>query len=774
MTTRTEAPPGSAMLPRDTSRSTCPGSWKLPGRAGGGSQGFLGSRFRAIHLAGQCPPYHRTMRRIAFTVDSALLRELGERLVGRPHIALAELVKNSYDADATRAVIRFHGDRIEVEDNGHGMTLEEFRTGWMRVGTPIKQAQQLSRRFRRPLTGSKGVGRLSAQFLAGELEIRTAARSTTLSEIRARVDWRKAVKSGDLTRATMQFEERPPQSPFGPRRLGTLITLTDLNQQWDSKAFESLARELWALQPPFRLDTEQERAAIGAFEISIETPDDPEIAHRFSESMRQVLDLRSARLKGRLLRGASGASVQLALTFDDGEHLTQQYPATDLIDRLDFEIRVFDLQGRQPHGFRVADARAYLADFGGVHVYDAGFHMPYYGVDTDWLDIEKDHARRLSRSELLPEALQISEGETHLPTNRRLFGVVRVDTSHEAVATLPTARRDRLAIQVTRDRLVDNAAHGELKRVVRWALDYYAHQQARREFSRRVAPPPTRGPGASVARALDILQTHRTALPDSTFLELKEALVTTAQATLTEQGEVRRLTGLLGALATAGIAAVAYEHELTKQLRALERLCLEIRADRGVDLASLARDLEQWVTRARRTQALFSHLIDGEDRETVRVFRVLDIVNAAVEQTKLVFGPMEIDTSMTDPALRLPPGRLAEWSAILQNALFNAHDAMLATEDKRLRVRTNREGSRRGFVVEDSGIGVDLASAGSLFEPFEKRLQLPPDLRSLALGTSGLGLTIVRMICQDLGCQVGFVQPAPTYSTALLVSWRGR
>lgn len=35
-----------------------------------------------------------------FTVDAVLLKELGERLVGKPHIALAELVKNAYDADA--------------------------------------------------------------------------------------------------------------------------------------------------------------------------------------------------------------------------------------------------------------------------------------------------------------------------------------------------------------------------------------------------------------------------------------------------------------------------------------------------------------------------------------------------------------------------------------------------------------------------------------------------------------------------------------------------
>jgi hypothetical protein len=42
-----------------------------------------------------------TTKKLRFTVDSALLRELGERLVGQPHVALAELIKNSYDADAS-------------------------------------------------------------------------------------------------------------------------------------------------------------------------------------------------------------------------------------------------------------------------------------------------------------------------------------------------------------------------------------------------------------------------------------------------------------------------------------------------------------------------------------------------------------------------------------------------------------------------------------------------------------------------------------------------
>src|SRR3954451_989764 len=87
-----------------------------------------------------------------FKVDAALLRELGERLVGKPHIALAELVKNRYDADARKVEIRMFPDRVEVRDNGHGMTFEEFRDFWMRIGTPHKQKQGFSREFKRPLT----------------------------------------------------------------------------------------------------------------------------------------------------------------------------------------------------------------------------------------------------------------------------------------------------------------------------------------------------------------------------------------------------------------------------------------------------------------------------------------------------------------------------------------------------------------------------------------------------------------------------------------------
>ena len=82
----------------------------------------------------------RETSRLAFDVDAALFIELGERLVARRSVALAELIKNAYDADATEVIVSFEDvtgpkGSIVVLDNGSGMTLEAMKRGWMRIAT---------------------------------------------------------------------------------------------------------------------------------------------------------------------------------------------------------------------------------------------------------------------------------------------------------------------------------------------------------------------------------------------------------------------------------------------------------------------------------------------------------------------------------------------------------------------------------------------------------------------------------------------------------------
>ena len=162
------------------------------------------------------------METIYFTVDSELLRELGERLVGRQYIALAELVKNSFDADATKVEIRIQDDSIEVSDNGHGMTADDFASRWMRVGSTHKIQEKTSPILKRRLTGSKGVGRLAVQFLASELELssvpdeKNSPVGSSVQELFAIVDWDTAVQAGELTQATAEYELRQPKKKRVP------------------------------------------------------------------------------------------------------------------------------------------------------------------------------------------------------------------------------------------------------------------------------------------------------------------------------------------------------------------------------------------------------------------------------------------------------------------------------------------------------------------------------------------------------------------------------
>jgi HSP90 family molecular chaperone len=106
----------------------------------------------------------------AFTIESRIIREFGERLVKHPEVALLELVKNSYDADARTCTVEHkYPAVITVSDNGHGMTLEEFQTGWMRIGTSAKEAKATSRTFKRSISGEKGIGRFAVRYLGRHL-----------------------------------------------------------------------------------------------------------------------------------------------------------------------------------------------------------------------------------------------------------------------------------------------------------------------------------------------------------------------------------------------------------------------------------------------------------------------------------------------------------------------------------------------------------------------------------------------------------------------------
>src|SRR5205814_1679954 len=105
--------------------------------------------------------------KIRFSVDAGLINRLGLQLVARQETAVAELIKNAFDADATQVKLIFSasenrtGGRLIVEDNGEGMTKGQLVNGFMRLASDEKIREPTSPRFRRQRAGRKGIGRFA-------------------------------------------------------------------------------------------------------------------------------------------------------------------------------------------------------------------------------------------------------------------------------------------------------------------------------------------------------------------------------------------------------------------------------------------------------------------------------------------------------------------------------------------------------------------------------------------------------------------------------------
>ena len=76
----------------------------------------------------------------SFRPRARVLQLLGDELIGSPRLAVFELVKNAYDADANEVVIRLElatqdEPAITVADDGEGMSLDVLRSVWLVPGT---------------------------------------------------------------------------------------------------------------------------------------------------------------------------------------------------------------------------------------------------------------------------------------------------------------------------------------------------------------------------------------------------------------------------------------------------------------------------------------------------------------------------------------------------------------------------------------------------------------------------------------------------------------
>jgi signal transduction histidine kinase len=123
-------------------------------------------------------------REIPIKVAARLIYHLGEQLISDELVALLELIKNSYDADATTCEVIVDSEaetpygkgKIVIKDNGNGMLPRTITKDFLRLATNYKRVNKVSPFYKRRALGEKGLGRLSFQRLGRYIVIETSPR----------------------------------------------------------------------------------------------------------------------------------------------------------------------------------------------------------------------------------------------------------------------------------------------------------------------------------------------------------------------------------------------------------------------------------------------------------------------------------------------------------------------------------------------------------------------------------------------------------------------
>jgi signal transduction histidine kinase len=200
-----------------------------------------------------------------FDITPHIVKQLGEQLVSDETTALLELIKNSYDADASYVSIEInttgqylknqlfypnHIGFIVVEDDGFGMSEETIMKSWLLISysqkRAFKKAKQKTPKGRTPL-GDKGLGRLSTQRLADICEIFT--NKDEHNGIHIAFNWKDFEIEESLGNVRIQSNLYQPN-----RKNGTSLILANLNhtEVWEGRNLEKFKGQVSQIISPYK------------------------------------------------------------------------------------------------------------------------------------------------------------------------------------------------------------------------------------------------------------------------------------------------------------------------------------------------------------------------------------------------------------------------------------------------------------------------------------------------------------------------------------------
>ena len=678
-----------------------------------------------------------------FRPRARMLQLLGDELIGNARLAIFELVKNAYDADANRVVVRLsldanEGPMITVSDDGEGMNLDVLQSIWLVPGNAHRQKQRqdqqrTSRHNRLPI-GEKGLGRFAVHKLGNRISMVT--RSRKFDECLVEIDWNELIKKPFLDEAPVKIIVRRPKV-FAGRKTGTRIEVRELRDaNWPRGEVRRLHNQITSICSPFQES--------GSFQVILEVPghedwlsdlpDVSEILNRAIWKFSFCLDhgkfdcryefrqVPGFKLEHRNIQ-KSGVPLKLppqSLGARMGKKVVADATTTQGIGTVSGEFYVYDF-GKEilRRSTNSQLLTSYLDETGGVRVYRDGIRVYNYGEQgDDWLGLDLRRVNfptlRISRNIIL--------GAVHLS----------LEQSSDLVE------------KTNREGFVENDACRRLRRIVLGALAALEEErQIDKERIRRLTEKPD---DPTMDRIEKPIKELRSELDRQGMKEKFEPYVDKIEKDYQNMQEILLSAGM------SGLNLAVVFHEVERGVRALHQVITQ-----GTDIEAAARQARDLM-----------HLLDGFSvllrRDSKKLHTASKLVKAAKQNNALRLRHHHI--ALTCPLLdsreesfqaRFAFGLvLGALGNLIDNALYwlKVRWPDLPSENeppqRQLYIGLSRDfEAGPAIVVADNGTGFHGDDPQNLVRPFFTR---KPD-------GMGLGLYYANLAMELNGGQLVFPQP---------------
>lgn len=696
-------------------------------------------------------------------------------------MALAELVKNSYDADATVVTIDYKQEAVDgeqaraepsalvIEDDGNGMTLKQLREGWMHIGTADKEREPLSPRFKRPRAGIKGVGRFAAQRLGHQLCLETTpiGSNTTYT---IKFNWGEFSAGRPLDSIVHEVQQVISATGLP----GTRLSVTGLYREWEDEDLADVIKDLSGLHVPPSTPPKAHGVIVAdpGFEVvaafhgeeGVETVDELDL----------LRDERVMHLHGEVDQKGAGF---FDLEFYRPEHEQKQisYKNTLSTGPLTFDVDLALFSKDWINELGVRRAQRIGRKHGGVRIWRDGFRVFPYGLPgDDWLGVDQHIAAR--------------RPPLNLWRNQGILGGVRISRDENP----------QLLDLLTRRGMVETAEYDELRTFVFEGLVLAAQEHAalsarKTRSGARKAQTPSEALGSTLAAMAGSEDASHQPKPPDGGEEQPEidgqingpsapgvppdvAVRLVEEVRRAEQGILNE-NQMLKVLASLGTGLAVFAHEMKTvsldvavSAKRLDQLAADLPPTLGPHLQSEASQLRSGIESLTTYARYIEDFVAQDTRIRRQPMELSEFLNDFFAKFKPLLDRRKISCRIdVRRGLWMLPVFKAELISIYFNLMTNAVKALLSREvtERRIGVFGTRADGEIVVVFADTGCGVPEGFSQELFEPFVTRSHDPGDA-SLGRGT-GLGLYIVREIVSDYNGEISLVQPPDGYVTGIEV-----